>query len=741
MLTAVTVICGAATLHWPMSDMAHRYFIPMDDAFYYLKTAYNFWVYGVSTFDGVTHTNGYHPLWMLVCIVCALPFRLAGAYDYFPFGMSIFNLGLYAAAANVLFAVIRLSGLRPAIAATVAAVVFGLMPYPYVLNLLESTLLVFCMLLVVYYLQRCLAGTTGFRPLAFALFSLSVLLARLDAAIWLLLLYPALLLQFSFRRIVIAGLLLCLMAAPYFAYNHFVFGGVTPVSGAVKKAWTEMSDMEISGQKLKSPAQFWNARHDEIRYSRLRVALLEPVAYATTRGTMRSIQLKDSLPAPAGSIFAYLVAGVIAANTLLLALLWWRGRWCPTGGHLLLLNAVLLTLVFHLVLVFQYTFRMHVVFPWYLAVGVTAGMVAISVGMFAWWQLLPRRFCAGLAMLAAFWILTVGITDRLRCMRTHSSKETAITVFDNLGRWIRQNTPENARIMSWATGLIGYIGNRSITNMEGIISDRNVLRASLDFDPAAYWVEQGADYVVNHYRVFQRGLDTDWCKRPSWDFFNDLRIRGWWDFYPAFTVVYKTQTRESAGYVFEIDKPRLAALVGERDRLRAMLRQLAHIVPAESHAFGSSDQGDTSIPHTERYAMTGNLLHYDLQDAAVLAAPVHCYVKIYSSAGPASFNFSMDGQTGTATVPGNCRWAIIPLLDRSARFSLGSVIELTGLKQRPFSMKNPVETWLWVDEIYLVPEHAVPAYGAASEAYLEFCNRRGLPSDTSGGFSPGPPLE
>jgi hypothetical protein len=38
-------------------------FLP-DDAYYYLRIAQ----FGGFTFDGVNFTNGYHPLWMAVCV-------------------------------------------------------------------------------------------------------------------------------------------------------------------------------------------------------------------------------------------------------------------------------------------------------------------------------------------------------------------------------------------------------------------------------------------------------------------------------------------------------------------------------------------------------------------------------------------------------------------------------------------------------------------------------------------------
>ncbi len=39
-----------------------------DDAYYYFKVAQNIAEGMGSTFDGINPTNGYHPLWMVVCV-------------------------------------------------------------------------------------------------------------------------------------------------------------------------------------------------------------------------------------------------------------------------------------------------------------------------------------------------------------------------------------------------------------------------------------------------------------------------------------------------------------------------------------------------------------------------------------------------------------------------------------------------------------------------------------------------
>jgi len=48
-------------------NFSRRWFI-RDDAYYYFKVAQNISEGHGSTFDGINRTNGYHPLWMLICV-------------------------------------------------------------------------------------------------------------------------------------------------------------------------------------------------------------------------------------------------------------------------------------------------------------------------------------------------------------------------------------------------------------------------------------------------------------------------------------------------------------------------------------------------------------------------------------------------------------------------------------------------------------------------------------------------
>ena len=64
------IVVMSISLYAAFSDgqnLSLRWFV-RDDAYYYFKVAQNISEGHGSTFDGINETNGYHPLWMLICI-------------------------------------------------------------------------------------------------------------------------------------------------------------------------------------------------------------------------------------------------------------------------------------------------------------------------------------------------------------------------------------------------------------------------------------------------------------------------------------------------------------------------------------------------------------------------------------------------------------------------------------------------------------------------------------------------
>lgn len=153
--TILILVVMSISLYAALSDaqnLSWRWFT-RDDAYYYFKVAQNISEGHGSTFDGINRTNGYHPLWMLVCIPI---FALARFDLILPLRVLLLVMsGLSVATAILLY---RLLGriFAPAIGALAA--IFWVFSFD-VLNTiyqqgLESGIAAFFVVLLVYKLYE-----------------------------------------------------------------------------------------------------------------------------------------------------------------------------------------------------------------------------------------------------------------------------------------------------------------------------------------------------------------------------------------------------------------------------------------------------------------------------------------------------------------------------------------------------------------------------------------------------------
>ncbi len=157
-----------------------------DDAYYYFKVAQNISEGRGSTFDGINMTNGYHPLWMLVCI----PIFAFARFDLIlPLRILVMAIGaLNAAAAVLIYRLVRdnLSTAAAMAAASFWAFDLYLQEVFYKLGL-ESPLAAFGVILTLYQFSRFEKEwrTTPVSPRRIAALALAAALAmfsRLDLA-------------------------------------------------------------------------------------------------------------------------------------------------------------------------------------------------------------------------------------------------------------------------------------------------------------------------------------------------------------------------------------------------------------------------------------------------------------------------------------------------------------------------------------------------------------------------------
>lgn len=150
---SLVILVMGISLYAALSDaqnLSWRWFT-RDDAYYYFKVAQNISEGHGSTFDGINPTNGYHPLWMLVCIPI---FALARFDLILPLRVLLLVMGGLSAATAVLF--YRLIGrvFTPAIGALAAlywSLNYDILGRVYQQGL-ETGIAVFFVLLLVYQL-------------------------------------------------------------------------------------------------------------------------------------------------------------------------------------------------------------------------------------------------------------------------------------------------------------------------------------------------------------------------------------------------------------------------------------------------------------------------------------------------------------------------------------------------------------------------------------------------------------
>ncbi len=208
-----------------------------DDFYYYLKPAQNFAAGRGATFDGTTLTNGFHPLYFLL---------LTGASFFLHSLDSIFRL---------LWAVDLLSA--AAIFVLLRSVYSRVTANPFLYNALALCVLLPCLRTIFMQMEVTLALPLAFAFLATAfypperyapsrcaalgLLAALTMLARLDAAILVLLFLVGLLMIPEYRSVFtgrnMAGFAITSLPLPlfYFFVNYHFFHQFLPISGSAKQ--------------------------------------------------------------------------------------------------------------------------------------------------------------------------------------------------------------------------------------------------------------------------------------------------------------------------------------------------------------------------------------------------------------------------------------------------------------------------------------------------------------------------
>jgi hypothetical protein len=720
----------SSRVHLPGAFDEPLYFSVMDDVFYYTKTAANFWTYGFYTFDGITHTNGFHPLWMWICTALALPLG-AHAIDWLPSLAVIFNLIAIVAAAHFTYASLRLIKLSVPFALFLSGLPALLVPYQYLLNGMETGVLWLTYAALGWYLIRQHSMKMPLSPWKLGLLSALVFLSRLDSAVLLIFMYIFGAFKFGFRVFFLAGIFMLLLAAPYLAWNMKIGGSPLPISGQVKSDWTALA---VEAQFGNSDPSLRTLAKSEVMRHRLSDLLGQGVSMPLIRvfhaATLGHVEV------PADVVTGIKQFGRTLQWALPLVVLMGIAGWMARRVRGQISNAipifgivVVSGLLYYLFQLIYYPFFSWRLYPWYIGVGILQVIALTLWALFAWCEALPAWARTAFLSVVALPIIVAMIREPSTLSEQRRKLTTSSSTFDAMGYWLRDNMAPDEVAVSWAAGRIGAAaGDRAVVNMEGLIADRQVAELNKAVDPTPWWVQQNVRYVANHYPMFTAAFEMDFCKLPSLDYFWSLRSRPLFEYSNAFKVVYRMAGGGTAGMVFEIDRDALRLAYGKRMELEQRLRSGATMLPAEEMQELHAGSGTALYPFTNRLAYTAREIAWNLPAETLPNTEVvaKCYVldpSIQLATGQIS-------HVRPTNFPTPCGWAFISIGTAGLQSSESKTIRLQGL-----SVDGEVKAY--IDELYLVPSAALSTFNQAAQEYVAFTIANiGVPEDPSPGKAP-----
>ncbi|GAB4536848.1 MAG: hypothetical protein Kow0063_22810 [Anaerolineae bacterium] len=461
---------------WSSSEILIQKTLP-DDAFYYFAIARNIWAGNAVSVDGVTPTNGFHPLWALTLL---LPFAARSGVDLpLHLGLSLAALFDVGAACLAYLAARRVTGSR--VGGVLAAGLYAFNPMAAMesLNGLETALGVFCFALTAFvYLVR-IDGRPEATVRDWVLLGLAIglmLLARTDSIVFALVL--GLHALWRGRRTLVhtsAGLALAAVVAgvlltPWLVWNLMTFGTI------------------VQSSAVAAPAVFRRALFEPLSNG-------VPFSQVWQNGFWPVIYLS--------LLFAFRYAGLpwialLVATTLQRILLQPHSQEEVTQREVgkMPLAILFLPLIGALLPLLVHTFIRWYPRSWYyvplawasaLAAGPALARIGGNLSKVYRGQVLARLGLAALGLVLAL--------QGVRSWRDgfYPWQHHMLTG----ARWVASHAPADAVIASFNSGLQAYYGDRPVVNLDGVV-DWGAIRAAENRSLLGYARQRGATHLLDY---------------------------------------------------------------------------------------------------------------------------------------------------------------------------------------------------------------------------------------------------
>ncbi len=488
-----------------------------DDAFYYFKIALNFHTRHNFTFDGLHLTNGFHPLyqywvtalsWLTQDPIALIRVVLIGA------------IALHLVASLLLYAVSqRLFSKRGAL---FLVALWALSPAFIRINLLglENSLLAVFLLTSFSLFLRLRTKGSATTPRDFLLLGIAFgfgFLARIDEIFWIIiatiwLARPLLAggVKPALKKITAYLIPQIIIVLPFLSYNLLTFQHLFPISGAVKR-YQMVSWLATHGWSILSPDFLWRAGTTGL------AQVGQWLGYITAPFWALPIQLRlwnrEFDEATIATQKTQIALGLGLLAVIIFGLFLWRQRlsWqryvgavraLPTAQPFGSLTPFLLFTFVHLVsyLLFFYT-QIGYADKWYFIPEYLATLLLVVVVID---RLLLRspRWLGGLTVSAIsltvvfFAVHFSNASSPLRSSyRSGTVTETKITAT----AWLNEFLPPDARVGSWNAGLVGYLAQRPVIHLEGLVNNYEYLEQFLRPKAlSAYLQRENITYLADY---------------------------------------------------------------------------------------------------------------------------------------------------------------------------------------------------------------------------------------------------
>jgi len=432
-----------------------------DDAFYYLVPAKHLLQQGRFTFDGVTPTYGFHPLWMLVTVTLTAIVGPGAAPEHLVFAMNLVEKAIQGIAAALCIAwYVREREADGSAAGFLGIALLLLCPYYIVFDQgMETTLAVALLAASVQALRRD-------RPIMLGMLLALLFLCRLDSGIFVGL--PLALYAVWSRRgephrgWAIAPLIVAMVAMPL-AYL-VATGSPVPISGAIKSSF---------------PAITWHGSY-----------FIEPLNVAAMYGWRTLLH----------GLNVWLCAVLLSVGLAAVAI----ARFAREPRNDVLAVAVVAVALVANLLLFQKWEKS--VDPRYFALPMAAVMFVLVAGVAGATRRVRVLGQLTIAAVAAAFVLEAVVLAARLPASMHAKDATQRVYLD-----LTKVLPAEAVIAGTDVGALAFWTGRRVVNLDGVMNDFEFQKTLRDRKLADYLRRQG----VTHIGTALWDADQTYTARPT----------------------------------------------------------------------------------------------------------------------------------------------------------------------------------------------------------------------------------